>query len=400
MSLDTEVKGDPDSLTAVCEWAYRQSASVEEAARQIQLTTAESEGGWKGAAADGFRSVLIAAGKMADTEVQALQDTCRELQTHADDLNTVKAMMQRARDVAAQGGLVVNGFTIEEPGPAPPGPKPLGPGGGRTPEAKRKHEAEHAVAVEAQAAFDRKAMAYAQAAQIVKEARDKESQSQHILMRFLNGVLDPVKLSLTLTDISGGFVGATAVRLSKANQFADEAIGKAERAAKLTTSQNLSLAFRTRAAAIQITNELAAKQAVEQAASTRAASVISRFPPRVQDQLERLDAKLVPKSVKPASPYLKGPAKFGKIIPGLGIVATGFGTGYDISQGKDPTIAVASGTASLVSGAVVGAAIGGPPGAIVGGIVGVGVGFVVEELGDDMINTGKRLEEINPKMGR
>ncbi|MGI8310328.1 hypothetical protein [Saccharopolyspora hattusasensis] len=396
MSLDTEVKGDPDSLTAVCEWAYRQSDGVEEAARQIQLTSAESEDGWKGAAADGFRAVLIAAGKMADTEVRALQDTCRELQTHADDLRTVKAMMQRARDVAALGGLFVNGFKIEEPGPAPPAPKPLGPGGGRTPESRR----EHAAAVEAQAAFDRKAMAYAQAVQIVKEARDKESQSQHILVRFLSGVLDPVKLSLTLTDISGGFIGATAVRTSKAHQFADEAISKAERAAKLTTSQNLSLAFRTRAAAIQITNELAAKEAVDQAAASRAARVIERFPPRVQRELQRLDSKLVPKSVKPASPYLKGPAGIGKIVPGLGLIATGVGVGYDIIQGKDPTIAVASGTGSLLAGAVVGAAIGGPPGAIAGGVVGVGVGFAIDEFGDDMINIGKKLEDINPKMTR
>ncbi|MBB5154089.1 hypothetical protein [Saccharopolyspora phatthalungensis] len=396
MSLDTEVKGDPDSLTAVYDWAYRQSDGVEEAARQIQLASAESEAGWKGAAADGFRAVLIAVGKMADTEVRALQDTCRELQTHADDLRTVKAMMQRAQDVAALGGLVVHGFTIEEPGPAPPDPKPLPEGRQGTP----AEQQEHAAAVQAQAAFDRKAMAYAQASQIVKEARDKESQSQHILVRFLSGVLDPVKLSLTLTDISCGVIGATAVRMSKYRRLAEDAMSKAERAAKLTTSQNLSIANRSKAAAIQITNELRAKEAMDQAVATRASRVIGRFPPRVQDQLERLDRKLVPKSVKTANPYLKGSVRFGKIVPGLGIIATGLGIGYDIGQGKDPTIAVASGTASLVSGAIIGAAIGGPPGAIAGGIVGVGVGFTVDELGDEMINLGKKLEEINPKMTR
>ncbi|MGI8309679.1 hypothetical protein [Saccharopolyspora hattusasensis] len=89
-----------------------------------------------------------------------------------------------------------------------------------------------------------------------------------------------------------------------------------------------------------------------------------------------------------------------KIIPGIGFVATAVGVGYDLNQGKDPTIAVASGTGSLLSGAVVGAAIGGPPGAIIGGVAGIGVGFAIDEFGDDMINIGKKLEEINPKMTR
>ncbi|MEV5543547.1 hypothetical protein AB0L13_42670 [Saccharopolyspora shandongensis] len=396
MPLDTEVKGDPGSLTAVCDWANTQSDGAEEAARQIQLTSAESESGWRGAAADGFRAVLIAAGMMADTEVRALQDTCRALQTHADDLNTVKAMMQRAQDVAALGGLLVHGFKIEEPGPAPADQTPLPTGRPATPEETQ----EHAAAVEAQRAFDRKAQAYAEASQIVKEARDKESQSQHVLVRFLSGVLDPAKLSLTLTDICAGFIGATAVRNSQYKRFADDAMTKAERAAKLTASQNLSLANRGKATAIQITNDLKAKDALDQAVATRAARVIDRFPPRVQATLRGLDVKLIPKGFTPASPWLQGASKFGKIIPGLGLLATAGGIGYDISQGKDPTIAVASGTGSLVTGAIVGAAIGGPPGAIVGGVVGIGVGFAIDEFGDDMINIGKRLEDINPKMTR
>ncbi|MGW3470206.1 hypothetical protein ACWDKQ_17510 [Saccharopolyspora sp. NPDC000995] len=87
-----------------------------------------------------------------------------------------------------------HGFKIEEPGPAPADPKPLPTGRPATPEETQQH----AAAVEAQRAFDRKAQAYAEASQIVKDARDKESQSQHVLVRFLSGVFDPAKLSLTL----------------------------------------------------------------------------------------------------------------------------------------------------------------------------------------------------------
>src|SRR5699024_4078924 len=137
--------------------------------------------------------------------------TGRALQTHADDLRTVRSKMRRAREVALDGGLTINGYTIEQPGPAPVDPIPLPKDKPVTP----AQETAHSAAVTAQDAFARKAKAYAQAAQIVNSARDKESSSQHILVRFLSGVLDPVKLSITLTDVTGGVLGATAVQTSK-----------------------------------------------------------------------------------------------------------------------------------------------------------------------------------------
>lgn len=396
MSLDTEVKGDPDSLTAVCEWAKRQEAGAEQAASQVFGARGESEAGWQHAAGEGFRSVLSFTGRMIDTEVRALQDLCGALQTHADDLRTVRSRMQQARDVALQGGLKIDGFKIQEPGPAPAEPAALPKDRPATPEQQR----EHAAATAAQDAFQRKATAYAQASQIVNAARKHESESQHVLVRFLSGVLDPVKLSLTLTDVTGGVLGATAVRTSKYKQFAEAEMLKSERAAKLTTSQNLSIANRTKAAMIEIGSDLRAKDYADAATATRTARVIDRFPPKVKATIRRLDTKLVPKGVTAPTPWLNGATKVGKIVPGVGLVLTGAGIGYDINQGKDPTQAVVSGGSSLVAGAVVGAAIGGPAGAIAGGLVGLGVGFAVDESWDGIVHVGERLSEINPKMTR
>ncbi|WP_243794781.1 hypothetical protein [Saccharopolyspora gloriosae] len=217
----------------------------------------------------------------------------------------------------------------------------------------------------------------------VKDARKTESDSQHVLIRFLSGALDPAKLSLTLADMSTGMAGAVAVRTTKFRAFAEEAITKAERAAHLTTSQNLSLSNRTQAARIQITNELAAKDAMDNAAASRAARVIDRFPPKVQSIIRGMDAKLVPKAPKSGSPVLKGAGKIASKLPWLGLGITTFGVGLDINNGKDPTQAAVSGGSSFVSGAVVGAAIGGPVGVVVGGVVGIGVGFVVDEIWPD-----------------
>ncbi|TWF94143.1 hypothetical protein [Saccharopolyspora dendranthemae] len=340
--------------------------------------------------------MLTAAGKMIDAEVHALQAMARALQTHADDLTTVKRRMQDARDVAVKGGLAIDGFKIQEPGPAPAEPAALPTDQPATPEQKDAH----ASGVAAQDAFQQKATAYAQASQIVKDARKHESDSQHILVTFIKDNSDAVKLSLTLTDITGGVLGATAVRTRKYKELAESEILKSERAAKLTTSQNLSMANRTKAAAIEITTDLRAKDYADAATATRTARVIERFPPKVQVAIRALDVKLVPGGVKAPTPWLGGATKFGKIIPGAGLVLTGIGVGYDINQGKDPTQAVSSAGASLVSGAAVGACIGGPVGAVVGGVVGVGVGFAVDQNWDAITSTGEKLQEINPKMTR
>lgn len=54
MPIDTEVKGDPATLTAICDWTYQQSTGAEQAGSQVLGTRSESESGWQHAAAEGF----------------------------------------------------------------------------------------------------------------------------------------------------------------------------------------------------------------------------------------------------------------------------------------------------------------------------------------------------------
>lgn len=379
MGLDTKVEGDPDSLTATCGWLRKQAAGNTATGDQVHGARSESESGWGESAGEAFRNLMTQFGRMVDDVTEALNGTCGALETHADDLRTVRAKMQQARDVAAGGGLEIKGFEIQEPGKAPANPTPLPTGKPASPQQTQ----DHAAAVQAQAAFDKKAQAYAEASQIVKEAKKKETDSQNVLVRFLSGTLDPAKLSLTLADMSTGMAGAVAVRTSKLRNFAEAATTKAERAANLTSSQNLSIADRTKAARIQVTNELAAKEAMDNAMASRAARVIDRFPPRVQGIIRGVDTKLVPKPPKAGSPVLKGAGKLGSKLPWVGLGITAFGVGLDINNGKDPTQAVVSGGSSFVSGALVGAAVGGPVGVVVGGVVGIGVGFAVDEFWPD-----------------
>lgn len=86
------------------------------------------------------------------------------------------------------------------------------------------------------------------------------------------------------------------------------------------------------------------------------------------------------------------------------------GIGYDIGiAGKDPTTSVASGVGGFLAGAgaTVGlAAMGTPVGWVVAGgaLASWGVGFAIEEWGDDIVDgvqsAGEKLSDINPKMTR
>lgn len=99
----------------------------------------------------------------------------------------------------------------------------------------------------------------------------------------------------------------------------------------------------------------------------------------------------------------------GSKLPVVGLGITGVGIGYDIGKGKDPTTSVASGLGGFLAGAGASAglaAMGTPVGWVVAGgaVVSWGVGFAIEEWGDDLVqgmeDAGKRLQEINPKMTR
>ncbi|MCX2734050.1 hypothetical protein OOZ19_27725 [Saccharopolyspora sp. NFXS83] len=155
MGLNTEVKGDPDSLTATCGWLRGQAEHADTTGDEIHGVRGDSEAGWHEQAGGSFRAVLDQAGKIVDNLAGSLTDTCGALETHADDLRTVRTQMQRARDVATEGGLAIKGYEIQEPGPAPATPEVLPADRPATPQQKQ----DRAAAAQAAAAFEKKAQA-------------------------------------------------------------------------------------------------------------------------------------------------------------------------------------------------------------------------------------------------
>ncbi len=375
-ALDTEVEGDPDSFTATCQFLRETSSNVETTEQKYLSTRGESEGGWGGTAGGAFRDTAFQGARMAGDTVQMISQVCDNLEIHADDLRTVKADMQRARDRAIEGELTIAGFLIQPPGPAPEAPTPLPTGKPATPQQTEAH----AAGVAAQADYEKKVKAYNDAAGLVAKAKKKEADSQSWLVKTISGIVEPVKLSLTLGDVATGLAGTVTANASKWVAVAEN-VKSPDLPAKLAQNTTMSAAGRFKAA------EIAARRSTEKAvayANAYPTKVAAWMDAKVPPWAKRgLDAKMIPHTAPtPVNPVLRGAVNVGKKLPYVGLAFTAAGVGSDINQGKDPTQAVVSGGASFVSGAVagasIGAAFGGPVGVVGGALVGIGVGIAVD----------------------
>ncbi|WP_184723903.1 WXG100-like domain-containing protein [Saccharopolyspora phatthalungensis] len=407
MPLDIKVDAQPGTIRTAADWLDGMARAVDAALDIINRVRGESEGSWPSEAGQSFRDGMGKVAPRVDDVSISYSDLARELRRHADAIDTVKVRMDQARELALKDGLVVQGDLIMEPGPEPPDPTPLPTDKPASSEQKQIH----AEAVRAQSDFARKVQAYADCAALVTEGRQLESDSIAILNRFLGGLIEksPFNASDVIAGLAGATLGQTAAMRAKATQIARS--GTIEVSERLSQNPYMSLQARTRAAAINITRSQAAAALESKAIATRTAQWVDRLGPRTKAILQlNLDFGRAAKAPTAGTGLLRGALKLGSKLPVVGFGITLGGIGYDIGiAGKDPTTSVASGLGGFVAGAAttVGlAAMGTPVGWVVAGgaVASWGVGFAIEEWGDDMVqgmeDTGRRLEEINPKMGR
>ncbi|MBE9376555.1 hypothetical protein IQ251_19060 [Saccharopolyspora sp. HNM0983] len=365
--LDTEVDGDPDSLTESARWMRERCVGLEDIASAFVSARGDSESGWTGEAGDRARQLMTEGDKLASSQTLLIASLLTQLETHQDDLNTVHKWMQDARDIAREGGLTVRGFKIQDPGPAPRDP-------GTLPEnASPAEAAQHGALAHANAEYTKKVQAYSEASEIVQKARDKETSSQAQVVQFLSGTFDPAKFAVTLGDISAGAGAAIAARTS-AWRTAAANVKSPALASHMASESIMSPAGKLKAATIAAERTMEKQFAVNMATATKASQFVDKYvPPRIT---KALDAKIVPEGTKPPSNmFLRGATKVGGKLPIAGAVFTAAGVGVDVMQGKGATQSVVSNTSGFVGGAVIGACIGGPVGAVVGGVAGVGIGF-------------------------
>lgn len=393
MSLNTEVKGDPDSVRETVAWLKARSGGAQDTATQVYGARGMSESSWEGEGGGAFRSAMTQAGDRIDTDADDLKKTAGALDTHADDLHTVRSRMQQAREIAADAGLKVDGHVIHEPGPAP--------SSGTAPSGTSLSEASplssdiatgqpqiHQPATDAQAAHAAKVKAYTEASKVVSDASSKLTDSQSVLIKFLKGYGD--KAPFNIADISTGLAGAVAGRTSSYREAARAMDPSIERAARYAKNWKANPFAQARADSLEIERRLAKQANLDKAIETRTARMVDKLPSRTKRLLTaKVGGSLADNANSIASPVLRNSTKVLGNLPVVGAGITAGGVGLDIGQGEDPAKAITSGASSYVAGSLATAGVaaaGGPVGwgVAAGAVVSVGVGFAVDEWGDDI----------------
>ncbi|TKG64252.1 WXG100 family type VII secretion target [Prauserella endophytica] len=337
MPLDTKLEGNPESIRGAADWLRNSLQNrVREAASQIYNARNAADSGWTGDASQAFRDKMTQGAGKADELATAAGDMAQKFDDHAAELQRALDTMERARQIAREGGLAVDGDMIADPGPAPAAPAALPTDGSATPAMAQAH----ADGVAAREAHERKVAAFNQAKTEVDHARTLQKSWNDMWANVGNDLKQ--KWFFTAGElVSGGIETAMKVRASDL----------------LKNSQRLA-----DDAANMVGHYLAAGDDATRAAAAGAADDLLR----ASDDLARQSASLS--------------SKIAARMPLVGVVFGAGGIGYDIATGKPPAKAIVSGVggmaASMATGAAVGTVIGGPVGTVAGVVVGTAAGLI------------------------
>lgn len=329
MPIDTEIKGNVESIRSAANWVGDSLASgITDAVSQIYAARNSADAGWRGEAAEAFRAKVTAGARKGDTFAKDAKSMAQSFDDVAADLQGAQRELERIRGDAASAGLRVDGHAIQDPGPAPPDAGAAPTGEAATPAAM----AAHGEAVQAQNAHAEKVKAYKKAQADAEDVRRKWQGSVEAVNKKSNAAAAQGWFSVgdaALRHVGAMHDGYTGVVTDRKGMY-----------------RNLDRAN----------------------ASTRAASAAADDAAKAQ----------------------RAGKSFGLKAGGALAVA---GVAYEISQGKDPVQAIVSGAAgfgaSVAAGAIVGSAIPVPVvGTVAGAIVGAGVGVFTSGMVDSLWENG------------
>lgn len=391
MSLDIWVEADPASMRATVAWLRSAGTAVDGAANQSVSARTSSLDGWGGDASDTFRRTM---GNLTP-KIDALRDGfgggANAIEGHANDIDTVKARMQQARDLATAAGLEITDREIVDPGPAPPQPVPVPHNRAEAP----AQAGTRSMSEQQWSDWVNKAKAYADASAVVTEGRKIENDSQQLLLSYLQNVAG--KWHINAADFTTGLAAGFIARQSTWKTTAAKFSGVADELAGLSKDMSRGTAQQADDVMASLITRAQAKVAADRAAASRIGTWLDSLPDAARKILTQELGDFVPKN----APYLRSATAVIKKVPIVGTALTGGSILLDISEGKDVTTSIVSNTGGLVAGAWAGAAagavIGGPAGALVGFLVSTGTGWAIEEF---MSPDAQRvLEEMkNPKV--
>ncbi len=221
MSIDTELKGSPDSIDVAARWLEGSlAAAVGDGGARVLAARRAASADWHGATGTGFVSRMGVAVEKIDLVHDGASSAARELAAYAATLRRLQARMAGIRASARAAGLSVSGYVVEAPGAAPshPGPSPAGQVSPTLVDA-------HAEALDALAAHQARVEAYQRAAAATAAVHDELRGGVLALEGEYRGLTGP-GMALTAMDIAGGFRTAGVLANRSASRTAGEQLGK------------------------------------------------------------------------------------------------------------------------------------------------------------------------------
>jgi uncharacterized protein YukE len=380
MPIETHVQGEPAAMRAGAEWLRGMARAVETAATESRGVVTRSESAWTGPAADDFRARMGKTVPRVDELSDNFTGSAQAMDAHADDLDTVRARMGQALDVAKAANLAVVGTAILEPVAPPPGPHQAPKG--------RCPTTEESASIRAFATFEEQCKAYVECACTVAEARAVESDANATLVQVLR---DKVTDWTTLADVAvGAYAAVLAKRLFTMRQSVIGLTGQADwmrtHAAGVLADPHAAPFLRTNAALAKMDADLAQATAERDFAGkwggdgARRNSVLLNLA-----RNGRFAAAETVGYLENPLPFLRGAPAIVKALPIAGIVVSTGLAGYEIWQdpsAENATKVVLSNGAGLAAGAAVALVI--APGApvivpiAIGAVAAFGAGVLVE----------------------
>lgn len=113
--LNTELLGDPAACRETGEWMKRVATGTFDAATVLYEVRGRTHECWRGEAATAFEEHIGRGGREADQLSSEIERAGRALVSFSEELDTARARLQQAREVAAAAGLTVTPQGIEPP---------------------------------------------------------------------------------------------------------------------------------------------------------------------------------------------------------------------------------------------------------------------------------------------
>ncbi|WP_433870100.1 alpha/beta hydrolase [Saccharopolyspora sp. CA-218241] len=181
MALNTWVAGDPAAMRGYAEQVHLLGTNTERVATgQHQVRTAAAAE-WEGQASEAFQRWAAEQAGGGDTLAELFVATARAVEAWSDEIGTVRARMEQAKQAAAEGQLMVLGDLIHPPAAARP--EPTGMPSAELPRTAAEAEAARARRAAQEAAF-------AEARTTVEQARGLERAAHEKLVHALNEAKD------------------------------------------------------------------------------------------------------------------------------------------------------------------------------------------------------------------